>query len=521
MLTFLFFTVNAQVPLIPKPTEAIAGKGAFVLDKNTSVNNNDERLSDVVSYLKAQILSQTEIPLYGGDFNLKGTKKIVLELVNDATIGVEGYRLLITPKEIKISGSSVSGVFYGTVSLVQLALENRPENGQVLIDSYEIKDEPFYEWRGIMLDVSRYFIETEKIKSILDWMAFYKLNTLHWHLTDATGWRMEILKYPKLALIGGIGDHFNSDLPAQYYTQREIQEIVDYAEKLNIKVIPEIDMPGHATAANKAYPEFSGGGSEKYPEFTFNPGKESTYGYLTDILREVNALFPSGLIHLGGDEVSFGNQKWNSNKYILALMKREKLAGLKDVEHYFMERMADSVFNMNAKVLAWDELAEIDLPKDKTIIYWWRHDKPEQFQKALEKGFSTVICPRIPYYFDFVQDGNHRSGRKWDGGYSPIEAVYGFDVNSIVDAKKYDSQILGVQGNLWTETINSETRIDYMLFPRIAALSESAWTETRNDYKSFELRLKSHLDLYEKQGIYYYNPIDPNLIPEPVHLLTE
>lgn len=509
------------MPIIPKPTEALPGNGVFVLDKKTSVAVVDPQLQKVVSFLKAQILTHTKIPIYTGDSGSNSPGKITLELVTDESIGTEGYRLSIRPKEIKIVGTTVSGVFYGAVSLVQLILEGAVENEQVRINSWEIKDAPFYEWRGIMLDVSRYFIEKRKIKSILDWMAFYKLNTLHWHLTDATGWRIEILKYPKLALVGGIGDHFDPNLPARYYTQNDIREIVDYASRLHIKVIPEIDMPGHATAANKAYPEFSGGGSEKYPEFTFDPGKEGTYAYLTDILREVNVLFPSRLLHLGGDEVSFGNQKWNSNKDIAHLMKREKLKGLKDVEHYFMERMADSVFGMNAKVLAWDELAEIDLPKDKTIIYWWRHDKPEQFQKALEKGFSTVVCPRIPYYLDFVQDQNHRSGRKWDGAFSPIQAVYGFDVNHIVDTEKYGKQILGVQGNLWTETINSETRIDYMLFPRIAALAESAWTKTRNDYEGFELRLKSHFNLYDRQNIYYYNPIKPNLVPEPVHVLND
>ncbi|WP_209406063.1 beta-N-acetylhexosaminidase [Pseudozobellia sp. WGM2] len=528
LILSVFFTlfvstiaITAEAPLIPKPTEAVAGKGQFQLDKNTSVTYSQKELQEVASYLKSQVLTQTQIPLHSSVYGSKSSKIISLELIDDKSFSNEAYQLSITPQGVKVKGATVSGVFYGAVSLLQLVLENKVQNEQVLIDAWEVTDEPFYEWRGIMLDVSRYFIEKDKIKSILDWMAFYKLNTLHWHLTDATGWRMQILKYPKLALVGGVGDHFDSDLPAQYYTQSEIQEIVDYAAKLHIKVVPEIDMPGHATAANRAYPEYSGGGSEKYPEFTFDPGKETTYGYLTDILREVNALFPSGLIHLGGDEVSFGNQKWSSNEDISDLIKREKLNGLKDVEHYFMERMADSVLNMNAKVLAWDELAEIDLPKDKTIIYWWRHDKPEQFKKALEKGFSTVVCPRIPYYLDFVQDENHRSGRKWDGAFSPIESVYGFNVDEIVDSKKYQNQILGVQGNLWTETINSESRIDYMLFPRIAALAESAWTETRKDYPGFESRLRSHLNLYEKQGIYYYNPINPQLVPEPVHLLTE
>lgn len=514
----LFSAVNGQCPIIPKPTKAFQAEGQFQLNSNTSVVISSERLEEVASYFRYQILKRTSISLPFDTSKNKKEYTVYLDLKEGEPVVEEEYRLSIKSNGINISGTSVSGIFYGTVSLLQLLLENEPNDGKLQISSWEIKDAPHYEWRGLMLDVSRFFIPEEKILSILDWMAFYKLNVLHWHLTDSTGWRLEILKYPNLALVGGIGDHFEPNAPAQYYTQQQINRIVDYAEKLNIKVIPEIDMPGHATAANKAYPEFSGGGSEKYPEFTFNPAKEGTYDYLTSILRETNVMFPSNMLHLGGDEVSFGNEKWATDKNIAAFMKAQEISGLRDLEHYFMERMADSVFKMNAKVLAWDELAESDLPKDKTIIFWWRHDKPEQLTKALENGFATVICPRIPYYFDFVQDENHISGRKWAGAFSPIEAVYNFDVNSVTKGKNYGDQILGVQGNLWTETVDSEARLDYLLFPRIAALAESSWTTLRTDYPAFEERLKSHLELYKKEGLYHYNPIRPNEIPEPVQM---
>src|SRR5690606_13307445 len=170
----------------------------------------------------------------------------------------------------------------------------------IAIPAWEITDQPRYAWRGLMLDESRHFFGKEKVKSILDWMAFYKLNRFHWHLTDEPAWRLEIKKYPLLTLIGGIGSFTDGAAPAAYYTQQQIHEIVAYAAERNITVIPEIDMPGHATAANRAYPEYSGGGTEAHPHFTFNPGKEDTYAYLTDILRETNALFPSQLLHLGG-----------------------------------------------------------------------------------------------------------------------------------------------------------------------------------------------------------------------------
>ncbi|MFP4367730.1 MAG: family 20 glycosylhydrolase, partial [Bacteroidales bacterium] len=171
----------------------------------------------------------------------------------------------------------------------------------------EIREDPEYGWRGIMLDESRHFFGKDKVKSILDWMVYYKLNRFHWHLTDSPGWRIEIKKYPKLGHVGGIGNHTDPFTPAEFYTQEDIKEIIAYAKERKIVVIPEIDMPGHATAANHAYPEYSGGGSERYPDWTFHPGREGTYQYLTDILREVDALFPSQMVHLGGDEVSCGN----------------------------------------------------------------------------------------------------------------------------------------------------------------------------------------------------------------------
>ncbi|MCH5599604.1 family 20 glycosylhydrolase [Niabella ginsengisoli] len=358
-----------------------------------------------------------------------------------------------------------------------------------------------------MLDESRHFFGAEKVKSILDWMAYYKLNRFHWHLTDAPAWRIEIKQYPKLALIGGIGSHSNPDEPAQFYTQEQIAEIVSYAANRNIVVIPEIDMPGHATAANRAYPQFSGGGSEKHPEFTFHPAKEETYQYLTNILREVQAMFPSKMLHLGGDEVSFGNAKWMADAAVKKLMATKGLKTVTDVERYFMQRMADSVFKMNAKLLAWDEVANMDFPKNKTIVFWWRHDKPEQLTTVLNKGYSTVLCPRLPLYFDFVQDSTHTVGRKWGGGFSPLQDVYNFNAENLpgVTSKNQD-QILGIQANLWTETMRRSDQLDFMLFPRMAALSEASWKSSeKNNYQEFTGILKKHFILYDKEGINFYN----------------
>ncbi|QPH39606.1 beta-N-acetylhexosaminidase [Pedobacter endophyticus] len=510
ILVFISGNVFAQtVPaIIPKPVKLVAAKGFFQLNSEKTIGFNDSRLKQSIYYLQNQLLRQRGITIQ------QNTASPAIRLsVEPKKRGADSaaYKISVKPNHILISASHPNGIFYGLITVLQMALTSEGNK----IPVCEINDSPAYSWRGFMLDESRHFFGKQKVKSILDWMAFYKLNTFHWHLTDEPGWRLEIKKYPKLSLVGGIGDYLNPNLPAQFYTQADINEIVAYAAERYITVIPEIDMPGHATAANMAYPEYSGGGSAAHPAFTFNPGLESTYGYLTNILKETNVLFPSGLIHLGGDEVSFGNEKWKVNPDILKLKLREHLKDETAVERYFMKRMADSVYHLNAKALLWDEMADTDLPKDKTIIFWWRHDKPVQLQTALSKGYQTVLCPRLPLYLDFVQDSTHRYGRKWNKLYNPIESVYNFDAKSFAQIDKEKSLILGIQANIWTETVDNEFRLDYLLFPRIAALAEAAWTEAKNkDFKQFNTRMQPHFLLYGKAGLYYYNPAKPLQNPE-------
>ncbi|WP_262919390.1 family 20 glycosylhydrolase [Niabella hibiscisoli] len=198
---------------------------------------------------------------------------------------------------------------------------------------------------------------------------------------------------------------------------------------------------------------------------------------MTHILKEVNALFPSKMIHLGGDEVSFGNDKWMADKEVQTLIQQQGIKDVLGVERYFMRRIADSVFKMDAKVLAWDEVVDMGLPQDQTIVFWWRHDKPGQLSRSLNKGYPTVICPRVPFYFDFVQDSTHTMGRKWDGVYNPLKDVYGFDINKWPGiTSKNKKMVLGIQANVWTETMTNNYRLDYMIYPRIAALAETAWS---------------------------------------------
>ncbi|MGQ7871331.1 beta-N-acetylhexosaminidase [Sunxiuqinia sp. sy24] len=494
--------------VIPAPTSSSMGQGQFQLHAGLRIQSYTDFAGEIY-FLQKELLRYQKL----SSTIVENSQEAEIVLEKQKLNNGQLYELIITPNQITIQAESKEGAFYGIISLLQLA--NNSQNNSIAC--VNISDNPAYGWRGVMLDESRHFFGKEKVKSLLDWMAYYKLNRFHWHLTDEPGWRVEILNYPKLAEVGGVGNHSDKEAACQYYSQEDIKEIVAYASERHIVIIPEIDMPGHATAANRAYPEFSGGGSEKYPDFTFHPAKEGTYQYLTNILREVDALFPSQMIHVGGDEVSFGNHQWKTDAAVQQLMKTEKLADLKAVEDLFMRRMSDSILNMNNQVLVWDEMANAGLPKDNSIIFWWRHDQPKQLELGLKNGHKTVICPRLPLYFDFVQHPGHKVGRRWAGGFNQLENVYTFSVDQLpVSAKEYDL-VLGFQANLWTETVDSVERFDFLLFPRLAAMAESVWSDkSQKDYADFLERLKPHLKQYQEAGLYYFNPFDVDEHPEPV-----
>jgi hexosaminidase len=508
--------IAQQCAIIPLPAHIETVSGSFKINNSIAIVYTNPGLQDQASYLQQQLLKYSGLTL--SIRPSANTSSIQLSLTKPGNnVNQEAYSLEIKPTGVKITATTSQGVFYGITSLLQLARLGGVKNGTVAINCFTITDQPRYGWRGLLLDESRHFWGKQTVKQLLDWMAFYKLNKFHWHLTDEPAWRMEVKAYPLLTLTGGIGNYTDGSAPAQYYTQEDIKEIITYAKERFIDVIPEVDMPGHATAANKAYPVFSGGGSPQHPEFTFNPGKDSTYTYLTDILKETDALFPSQMIHLGGDEVSFGNEKWKTDVGINKLMQDKKLPDLQAVEHYFTERMADSLFKLNNKILLWDEAADTDLPKDKTIIFWWRHDKPDQFKKALDKGYQVVMCPRLPFYFDFVQDTTQHFGRKWKGDYVSLDRLYNFTIAGLGITNDRQKQILGVQAALWTEAILTKEKLQYMLFPRITALAEAAWNgDGQKNLLQFKERVKQQLKLYPQDGLYFYNPFQPSQTPEPL-----
>lgn len=503
--------MNAQktVRVIPYPAHVSIQPKIFSLKSSVSVRVlNSSGLSKEASFLKKHLEELNhQVVLSNGRQPGKGINLSIDKQLN----GEEAYKIVVSSDQIVITGGSSAGVFYGIQTLIQ-----QLKNGGIHYG--EIEDAPRYSWRGYMLDEARHFFGKNKVKQLLDMMSYYKLNKFHWHLTDEQGWRIEIKKYPLLTTIGGVGCWSDPETPAKYYTQDDIREIIQYAADRHIEVIPEIDMPGHATASNRAYPEFCGGGTVEHPDFTFNVGKEGTYTFLSNILKEVATLFPSPYLHIGGDEVAYGSKAWETDPFVLDLMKRENLNNVKDVERYFMHRMSDTIRTLGKEQIGWDELLDLKLGAQKAVIMWWRHDKPEKLQQSLKEGYTTILCPRKPLYFDFVQYKDHKYGRVWDG-FCPIEDVYAFPDNLFNSQNIPDEAIKhvrGMQANVWTERMHNTDRLDFMTFPRMCALAESAWSEAGvKDYKGFTQRMEDAFTLFDQLKIYYFDFRNPEHHPEP------
>lgn len=429
------------------------------------------------------------------------------------SMGEEEYVLKVRRNgDYRIKAGGPAGAFYARTTIAAEA-----ENGGV--HPGRIHDFPRYDWRGFMLDEARHFSGEERVKFILDEMASVKMNKFHWHLSDAQGWRVEIKSYPKLTEVGAVGTHSDIHTPAQFYTQEQIRDIVAYADSLHIDIVPEIDMPGHASAACKAYPQYSGGGvSAGFPDFTFNVGKEETYVFLEGVLEEIADLFPGKYIMIGGDEVSYGSYAWLADKDIKALMDEKGYDNVLQAEGYFIRRISEVVRNLGKEMIGWDDIVDFDVPSEGNLMMWWRHDNVQRLHDVLDKGYTTILCPRKPMYFDFVQNDDHKVGRKWDG-FCPIEDVYSFPdaYYRQWDVTESDlSGVIGIQSNLWSELTHNTDRVDFMVFPRIYATAESAWTmPQRKDYRDFSERLELKYEHMDSLGIYYYDYRNPGAHPEP------
>lgn len=502
--------------LIPAPNfqKTLSGNLTLSADRAVHIVCPHPRLSDVAKQV-ADVLRKAGLQTRTHESGVMEPAQAVELMLSGQEAGhPEGYRLRITEKGVKISGKTPAGLYYGVQSLRQLLPVDPHRSGEIVLPCLEVRDEPRYPWRGFMLDESRHFFGKDYVKKILDWMAFAKLNRFHWHLTDEPAWRIEIKAYPRLTEVGSTGSWSDPEEPAAFYTHEDIREIVAYAAERHVTIVPEIDMPGHATAANRAYPAFSGGGSERCPEFTFHPGKAETYTYLETILTEVMELFPGPWLHFGGDEVHFGNEQWQTDPHVQALMKTENLPDLQAVEYYFITRMAGFIAENGRTPIGWDEIAESPIPADSAALMWWRHDLRHILEISLKKGYKTILCPRIPCYFDFVQHDAHAWGRRWEEAFGMVGDLYGCpDRLDLPEAGR--EHIIGLSGCLWTEQVKGTDRADFMAFPRLFALAEAAWCqEATKDIDSFKKRLEALFPLLEAEGTRYFNCLHPARTPE-------
>ncbi|MCE5230786.1 beta-N-acetylhexosaminidase [bacterium] len=519
-----------NVGIIPAPAQCELGRGHFAVTPGTEIYANSSAGQLSAKFLKDGIKERTGLNLKVNVVNKVGQSHkgaIVIEPGLISSKNPEAYELTVTPRGIKVTARAETGLFYGVQSVLQM-VDAHLVHYPVVYDgpawplnlpAVKIADEPRFGYRGMMLDESRHFFGMKAVKECLDMMAGLKMNRFHWHLTDSQGWRVEIKKDPKLTTVGGTERGIDPNVRS-YYTQDEIREIVAYAAERQIVIIPEIDMPGHATAATKAYPEISGGDDPKYPGFTFNPAKEETYEFLTDVMRELATMFPGPYVNIGGDEVFFGNTAWKTDPQILAFTRAQGLKNEVELEHYFIRRMAGNINKMGKIVMGWDDIGAAGIDPNQSALLWWHHEKPQVLTKGVEDGFPVVLCPRDPCYFDFIQYEGLEVGRKEYGGKkvtNTIQSVYNFPdrwTDKLVPEGRMD-QVMGVEACVWTESISTMKRLQYILYPRLAALAEDGWTPAANkNIDDFMKRVPAFLRQCDRKGIYYFNPFDPEKTPE-------
>lgn len=504
-----------EVNIVPKPTFAEKGVGQFVIDQRTSIvakESDAQKVAVIFNYfLKKQYGFTLKIN------NAAAGSAIVLN-TSSAKLPNESYQLKVTNKGVNIQGSR-AGVFYGVQSLLQLIQQ---KGSQLVVPVVNINDEPNFAYRGLMLDVGRHFFDANEIKKILDVMASLKLNTLHWHLTDDQGWRLEIKKYPKLTAISAwrdstiIGQYYDfkpfvydGKKSGGFYTQEQAREVVKYAAERNIEVIPEIEMPGHSTAVLAAYPELGNGtGPYKVPGYwgvhntIYNPG-EPTFQFLQDVLTEVMAIFPSKYIHIGGDEVP--KDEWKTSALAQKLIHENKLKDEHELQSWFINRI-EKFLNKNGKsLIGWDEILEGGLTPNATVMSWRGEAGGIQ---AAKEGHNVIMSPNSNMYIDHAQAKDAKTEPLAIGGFLPLDVVYNYNPRPTALTADQQKHILGVQANMWTEYIPTNNKLEYMLFPRIIALAEVGWTKTENkNYEDFVgKRLPVVLESIEKSGVNYRIP---------------
>ena len=497
--------------VIPVPLKMEQGTGCFLLSENTKLYIN-------LQGLEAQLLENClqALPVHLKKGKKKDTQNILSLLItekNHQLPSPESYTLSVTPQQILIRATSGAGLFYGVQTLLQLAQPSGA--GSYSIASVEIEDTPRFAYRGLMLDVSRHFSTKEFIKKQIDALAYYKINRLHLHLTDAAGWRLEIKKYPLLTEFAawrtdptwkqwwnGGRKYVRFDVPGAYggyYTQDDIREILEYARQHYITVIPEIEMPSHSEEVLAAYPQLSCSG-EPYKNSDFCVGNEETFTFLENVLTEVMELFPSEYIHIGGDEA--GKSAWKTCPKCQKRMTDEHLANVDELQSYLIHRIEKFLNNHGRHLLGWDEILQGGIAPNATVMSWRGE---EGGIAAVTSGHRAIMTPGAYCYLDSYQDAPY-SQPEAIGGYLPLKKVYSYNPVPASLTAEQAKLVYGVQGNLWVEYIPTPEHVEYMIYPRILALAETAWSAPeRKSWPDFHTRALSAVADLQAKG---YHPFD-------------
>ena len=535
----------ARYAIVPQPAHLVPAAGELALDAATRIVVSDSSLRPLGELFAAPVRASTSLPLpvvVG-----RGVQSDAIALVLDSSAAVpdapEHYRLVVDEHAATLTAATGAGLFDAVQTLRQLlpaAVERRerapspspadstrtfddppPAPARWTIPAVAIEDAPRFRYRGVMLDVARYYYPPEFLKELVDLLALYKLNTLQLHLTDDQGWRMEIEKYPRLTTIGAwrretqLGRHYDPYVGdgkphGGFYTQDQLRDLVAYAAARNITIVPEIEMPGHAQAALAAYPELSctGGPFEVSTKWEvhdeiFCPS-EQTFGFLEDVLTEVMDVFPSKYIHIGGDEVP--KTRWKASPLAQDIIKREGLKNEEELQSWFTRRIERFLNDHGRKMIGWDEILEGGIAPEATVMSWRGVDGGIA---AARQGHDVIMTPTDHLYFDYYQ-GDPEQDPMAIGGYLPLDTVYAYEPIPQVLTAAEATHILGAQANLWSEYVSNGPYAEYMLLPRMLALSELTWSpKDARDYPGFLARLPAQFARLDALGVEYR-------VPEPL-----
>lgn len=515
MVAFAFSADASAYKIVPQPLEVVEAEGTYEISRNTSVYVTDKSLLPTARYLADYAETFLGIPLTVVEKPVIGATGGILLRLSDDVKGDEAYRLSVTSDAgVVITAGAKGGAFYGVQTLIQL-LPSR-SGIRAILQAVEINDRPRFAYRGLLLDVARHYFPVAYIKKYLDFMAFHKLNYFHWHLSDDQGWRLEVKCRPELTSFGslregeieGLYPGKYKELPyGGYYTREDVRTIVEYAAERNITVIPEIDIPGHCMAVLATYPELGTNPEEDkkcaltwgiYNKFNnVLAPKPETFDFLNDVFTEICEMFPGPYVHLGGDECA--PRWWKESDETQKFMREQGLDDESALHSYFVHYVQKVIERNGKTAFGWDEVLEGGASENCVVVNW---QKPEAGVESVKSGHRTVRANMRWNYLNLIESARQPEvGHAWP---LPMKKVYDFDIVPDSLSAEEASLIIGVEGCMWTEYEPTAWKVEYFLFPRLAAVAENGWTaEERRDWDDFVDRMLRQLDRYDLWGIRY------------------